>query len=178
LIASNLAFFARVFSKTQPIKSLMEFGANRGLNIIAIKLLLPDIEISALEINQQAAAKLMQIEGLKIYQDSILKYVSDYPRDFVLSKGLLIHINPDMLKVAYKVLYESSRRYICIAEYYNPTPVEIVYRGNRGKLFKRDFAGEMLDKYKDLHLVDYGFVYRRDNNFPQDDCTWFLMEKR
>ena len=27
-------------------------------------------------------------------------------------------------------------------------------------------------------LVDYGFAYRHDPNFPQDDITWFLMEKR
>jgi spore coat polysaccharide biosynthesis protein SpsF len=27
-------------------------------------------------------------------------------------------------------------------------------------------------------LVDYGFAYHRDPNFPQDDITWFLLEKR
>ena len=26
-------------------------------------------------------------------------------------------------------------------------------------------------------LVDYGFVYHRDNCFPQDDINWFLFEK-
>ena len=40
-----------------------------------------------------------------------------------------------------------------------------------------NFAGEMLDRFRDLRLVDYGFVYHRDVNFPQDDITWFLMEK-
>jgi len=44
-------------------------------------------------------------------------------------------------------------------------------------LFKRDFAGEMLDRFKDLELLDYGFVYHRDNNFPQDDLNWFLLRK-
>ena len=53
----------------------------------------------------------------------------------------------------------------------------MAYRGHEGKLFKRDFAGELLDKYPDLKLIDYGFVYHRDTNFPQDDCTWFLLEK-
>jgi spore coat polysaccharide biosynthesis protein SpsF len=55
--------------------------------------------------------------------------------------------------------------------------VEVLYRGHTSKLFKRDFAGEMLDTYPDLSMVDYGFVYSRDNNFPQDDVTWFLLEK-
>jgi hypothetical protein len=64
-----------------------------------------------------------------------------------------------------------------ICEYYNPTPVTVVYRGHRDRLFKRDFAGEMLDKYADLALLDYGFTYHRDANFPQDDANWFLLEK-
>ena len=69
------------------------------------------------------------------------------------------------------------RRYICVIEYYNPTPVTVQYRGHANMLFKRDFAGEMLDRFAGLRLVDYGFVYHRDR-FPQDDLTWFLMEKR
>ena len=75
-----------------------------------------------------------------------------------------------------KKLYDYSARYILVAEYYNPTPVEVEYRGNTGKLFKRDFAGEIMDMYSDLKLVEYGFLYHRDI-FPSDDATWFLMEK-
>jgi spore coat polysaccharide biosynthesis protein SpsF len=26
-------------------------------------------------------------------------------------------------------------------------------------------------------LIDYGFVYHRDTAHPQDDITWFLLEK-
>jgi spore coat polysaccharide biosynthesis protein SpsF len=54
----------------------------------------------------------------------------------------------------------------------------VSYRGHADRLFKRDFAGEMMDMYPDLFLVDYGFAYRRDPSFPQDDISWFLMEKR
>ncbi|MBK4730641.1 hypothetical protein JJD41_12310 [Oxynema sp. CENA135] len=97
--------------------------------------------------------------------------------DFVLIKGVLIHINPDYLEQVYDCLYQSSDRYICLVEYYNPTPVEVTYRGHQGKLFKRDFAGEILDRFKDLQLIDYGFVYHRDRHFSQDDLTWFLLEK-
>lgn len=62
-------------------------------------------------------------------------------------------------------------------EYYSPAPVEVRYRGHDKKLFKRDFAGELLDRYTDLRLVDYGFVYHRDPNFAGDDLTWFMMQK-
>ena len=34
----------------------------------------------------------------------------------------------------------------------------------------------MINRFPDLYLVDYGFVYHRDNNFKQDDITWFLLK--
>jgi spore coat polysaccharide biosynthesis protein SpsF len=82
-----------------------------------------------------------------------------------------------MLTVVYEKIYQASDRFILVCEYYNPTPTSISYRGHSDRLFKRDFAGEMLDKYSDLTLVDYGFAYHRDAAFPQDDITWILMQK-
>jgi len=70
-----------------------------------------------------------------------------------------------------------GKKYILIAEYYSTKPTEIIYRNYKNVLFKRDFAGEMLDQYSDLTLIDYGFVYRRDNLFPDDDINWFLLKK-
>jgi spore coat polysaccharide biosynthesis protein SpsF len=96
----------------------------------------------------------------------------------VLLKGVLIHIGPSELPRVYDLTHRASARFICIAEYYNPTPVTITYRGRGNRLFKRDFAGEMLERFPDLRLVDYGFAYRRDPVFPQDDITWFLLEKK
>lgn len=177
LIANNTALFASIIAKTRQVKTFLEFGANRGLNLMALRNLLPSAELSAVEINPKAVKELETIKDLKIYQQSLLDFSIDYQRDLVLSKGLLIHIAPEMLPQAYRVLYESSNRYICLVEYYNSTPVEVEYRGNKGKLFKRDFAGEMMDTYPDLYLLDYGFTYHRDNNFPQDDLTWFVFSK-
>lgn len=36
----------------------------------------------------------------------------------------------------------------------------------------------MIDRYKDLELIDYGFIYHRDNNFPGDDNNRFLLKKK
>ena len=90
---------------------------------------------------------------------------------------MLIHINPDKLNDVYDRLYRHSKRYILISEYYNPVPVAVNYRGFSDKLFKRDFAGEFMDRFPDVRLLDYGFQYHRDKNFPMDDVNWFLMEK-
>lgn len=65
--------------------------------------------------------------------------------DLTFIKGVLIHINPDRLSDVYERLHRFSNRYICLAEYYNPSPVALLYRGNEERLYKRDFAGEMLD---------------------------------
>ena len=58
----------------------------------------------------------------------------------------------------------------------NPTPMAIEYRGHEDVLFKRDFAGELIDKFN-LKLINYGFNYNREKYFPNDDGTWFLLEK-
>jgi pseudaminic acid biosynthesis-associated methylase len=96
----------------------------------------------------------------------------------VLLKGILIHIDPDFLPDVYRIVYEATGKYLMICEYYNPTPISVVYRGHHNRLFKRDFRGELLDTSPGLSLLDYGFCYHRDRSFPQDDATWFLMEKR
>jgi spore coat polysaccharide biosynthesis protein SpsF len=120
---------------------------------------------------------LRQFSWLDVTHSSLLDFKPKAPSDFVLVKGVLIHLNPEVLPGVYELLHAASSRYICIVEYYNPSPVTIPYRGHSERLFKRDFAGEVLGKYADIKLRDYGFVYHGDPNFPQDDLTWFLLEK-
>jgi len=117
------------------------------------------------------------IDRFQVWRESILNCSNTHEYDLAFTKTLLIHIAPDDLPRAYDVLYKASARYVLVCEYYNPTPVEVEYRGHSGRLWKRDFAGEMLHRYANLRLVDYGFVYRRDP-FTQDDVTYFLLEKR
>ena len=178
LLASNIKFFSTSLSSTNNLNSCIEFGANIGMNLKALRLLYPNIELNAIEINKEAAEELTSIVNRNnIFQGSIFNYDPVKKFDLVIIKGVLIHINPDQLKNVYNKLVESSKRYVLVAEYYNPTPVTIPYRGHTEKLFKRDFAGEMMDNFSELSLKDYGFAYHRDSAFPQDDITWFLLEK-
>ena len=177
LLASNIAFFTDIFKRTSNISSIMEFGANIGMNIRSIDKILVNAKFSAVEINKKACEQLKNHIDGNLYNCSILDYHPKEQYDFVFTKGVLIHINPNELDSVYQKLYDTSSKYICVAEFYNPSPMTISYRGHEDRLFKRDFAGEMLDKFQDLKLIDYNFVYRRDNYFAQDDITWFLMEK-
>lgn len=179
IIASNLNFFSKALNQAGKPESIIEFGANIGMNLQAIKLLFPSIKLHGIEINERAAEELgMNIGKENVTNSSIFDYSVDEKFDVTLIKGVLIHINPDMLPLVYQKLYEASKKYILVCEYYNPSPVSISYRDHQDRLFKRDFAGEILEKYSDLILVDYGFVYKRDISFPADDITWFLLKKK
>ena len=58
LIASNIHFLSLALSKASKIDSCIEFGSNIGNNLKALKTLVPDIELNAIEINPKAKAKL------------------------------------------------------------------------------------------------------------------------
>lgn len=178
VVAANTVFFSKVLKQTRTVGSVLELGANIGMNLASLRRLLPDSDLSAVEINEKAAAELKSHNpDVDLHVTSILDFSPSQTWDVVFTKGVLIHINPDCLPEVYDLMYRCSERYVVVAEYYNPSPCEIGYRGHEGKLFKRDFAGEMMDRFSDLSLVDYGFSYRRDPNFPQDDISWFLMQK-
>ncbi len=178
LLASNLNFFSKSLRNTSRISECLEFGSNIGMNLRALQILYPDMKQYAVEINNKAANSLTEILPKEnIFNESILNFKPKRKFELVLIKGVLIHLNPDYLKNIYATLVNSTSRYLLICEYYSPKPVSINYRGNKEKLFKRDFAGEILDSFSNFELKDYGFSYYRDPSFPQDDITWFLLEK-
>lgn len=177
IITSKIIMWSKILKSTHSIRSIKEFGCNIGLNLIALNKIKPELELSGIEINTEAA-KLASESGIaKIENRTIIDRITDKKVDLTFTCGVLIHINPAHLDAAYENLVNNSHRYILVAEYYNPTPVTVDYRGNKNKLFKRDFAGELIEKHN-LKLIDYGFIYHRDNYAPQDDTNWFLLEKQ
>lgn len=175
-VHANTAFFARALARASGIESVLELGAGVGNNLRALRRLMPALyPVDAVELNEQAAAFLEHVSD-NVMHCSILELAKMARYDLTFTKGVLIHIAPEDLPRAYNALWQHSRRYVLVAEYYSPKPVAIEYRGHANRLWKRDFAGEMLERFRDLQLVDYGFAWRRDP-FPQDDLTWFLMER-
>lgn len=177
LVGAKTAFFGRALRGAGAISSIMEFGCNIGLNLQALSQL-GSFKLSGIEINTNAAGQAASLGVAKISNKSILNDLTGEGMfDLTFTMGVLIHINPDCLTTVYDNLVALSRRYILVAEYYNPSPVSVTYRGHEDRLFKRDFAGDLMDRHR-LRLCDYGFVYHRDNVMPLDDCTWFLLEKQ
>lgn len=177
IVAANVNLFAQALRRADPIASCTEIGTNVGLNLQALRIMYPGIACRGVEINRKAAEQARRVAE-DIHVGPISSWEPTASTDLAFSKTVLIHINPEDLQSVYNKLYRASTKYVLLAEYYNTTPVEITYRGHSDRLFKRDFAGEMLDRFADLQLLDYGFVYNRDRAFPLDDVSWFLMRKR
>lgn len=177
LLYSKVAMWSRMLRSANRVSSIKELGCNVGLNLKALHHLRPEYELSGVEINQSAVAQANALGVASVTCGTITEPLKDNKSDLTFTAGVLIHINPDRLPVVYENLISLSSRYVLVSEYYNPTPTTVNYRGHTERLFKRDFAGELIDQF-DLNLVDYGFWYRRDNIASEfGDMTWFLLEK-
>ena len=177
LLHSKVAMWSQMLRSANRVSSIKELGCNIGLNLKALNHLRPEYQLSGVEINHTAATEAQRLGIASIKCGTITEPLSDPKADLTFTAGVLIHINPERLPMVYENLVSLSSRYILVAEYYNPTPTEVNYRGHNERLFKRDFAGELIDSFN-LNLVDYGFWYRRDNIASEfGDMTWFLLEK-
>ena len=180
LLAERTAHFGRILQSIPGggIRSALELGPNIGLNLIALQRLVPGLKATGIEINEKAAAECERIPNVNVVRGAFLDYESEDTFDLTFTFGTLILQDQDTMPALFDILYRHSNRYIMMSEYYSPRLVSVPYHGFADRLFKRDFAGEFLDRFPDVQLVDYGFFYHRDSIFPADDFNWFLMEKR
>lgn len=169
-------FFNNIIKKTGKLESVFEIGTNIGLNLDELKKLDSKIETFGVEINEYAFKECKK-KGHHIFNNSIIDFKIEKKFDLVFTSGVLIHINPKKLNHVYSKLFNLSKKYILIEEYFNPTPIQITYRKFKNKLFKRDFAKEIMKKYR-LQLVDYGFLWKEDKKVDADNTTWFLFKKK
>ena len=177
LLQSNIDFFKKSLRKSAPLEQVLELGCNIGMNLKALNAIMPKTQLTGVDVNAKAVEAARKTLKANIFESTIIQPLTFQQKfDLVFTKTVLIHIHPQHLKDVYENLFSLSSRYVLVAEYYNPSPVEVEYRGHKERLFKRDFAGELIDTYP-LQLIDYGFVYKRDPYAPHDDINWFLLEK-
>jgi pseudaminic acid biosynthesis-associated methylase len=162
------------------VKNFLECGCNIGRNIEQLKLALPNAKPSIIEISEPAFKFVTaRHDFAKAYNGAILD--SDFEKasyDLVFTMGVLIHINPDQLLDHMKKMFEYSRKYVLIGEYFNRTPVSLEYQGEKDKLFKRDFGKLFLENFE-VKLLDYGFLWGQIYDPAGfDDIVWWLFEKR
>jgi pseudaminic acid biosynthesis-associated methylase len=163
----------------EPPKSILEVGANIGLNLRAMRRL-TTADFYAVEPNATARGILTQdgVVPAERVLDSVASDIAlpDASVDLAFTCTVLIHVHPDDLLAACREIHRVSRRYVVCVEYFADSVQEVPYRGNRDALFKRDFGSFYLDNFPDLKLVDYGFAWKRLTSV--DNCTWWVFEKK
>lgn len=178
---ARLALWSDILAHTisAPPASILEVGANLGINLRALRLL-SSARRYAVEPNEKARTILVQ-DGLVApadVRDGLASNIDlpDAVADLAFTSGVLIHIHPDHLPASLKEIYRCSRRWIACIEYFSDKPEMIPYRGHNDRLFKRDFGAFWLDSFPDLRTVAYGFAWKRVTGL--DNLTWWLFEKR
>ncbi len=169
----------KMLSKTDSIRSFLECGSNIGRNLNFFDRFNPKAEKSIIELSDSAYNYVLKKYNLsQHFMGTILdSNLEKESFDLVFTTQVLIHIHPDNLLNNMSKMYEYSNKYILICEYFNRTPVSIEYRGEKDKLFKRDFGKLFLENF-DVKLLDYGFHWGHINDTAGfDDTTWWLFEK-
>ncbi len=152
LVTTHMVRFANILKCALNVKSALELRCNIGINPQAFYGIYPNLDLRGYEINETAANIARSRSIAEIVNNSILKAIpADRKYDLTSTRTVLIHINPDHLFAFYRNLYELSNKYVLICEFYNPSPAEVNYRGYDERLYKRDFAGEMINENQ--HLV-------------------------
>ena len=161
-----------------PPRSILEVGANVGINLRALRNLI-DAELYAVEPNGTARQRLAEQSILPATHvlDGLASSIAlpDGSIDLVFTRGVLIHIHPDDLLASCREMYRVARRYVVSIEYFSANPEELTYRNRSNALFKRDFGAFWLDHFGDLRVLDYGFAWQRITGL--DNLTWWIFEK-
>ena len=176
------AVFGRMLSGVAgDIGSVLEVGANLGINLRGLRRVLPAAAMTALEPFAQAVAELRRQKKALGLADVLEASTYEIPADdgafdLTFTNGVLIHVPPDKLPTAMREIVRASRRFVLCSEYFSHTPVEIPYHGQSGMLWKRDFGQMYLDTCPGLKVRSYGFIWQAE--FPHyDNLNWWLFEK-
>ena len=153
-------------------ESILEVGANRGLNLDALAHLLPDADLIGLEPNAQARE---QISCTAIDGAAQAIPLGDNSVDMAVTCGVLIHVPPEELGQACAEIYRVARKYIVCIEYFADKLEAIHYRGRNDLLWKQDFGKLYLDKFHDLKVLGCGFFWKPITGL--DNTTWWAFSK-
>jgi pseudaminic acid biosynthesis-associated methylase len=159
-------------------RSVLEVGANVGLHLRGLKAHL-HVGVKYVAVEPNIAASLVLVTDGVVDKRNCLRDIEDMVErvDLVYTAGCLIHINPDDLLDFCRDIHDAANRWIVAIEYFSKKPEEIEYRGEMGRLWKRDWGSFYLDNFPDLHPIACGFAWHV--TCPTiDDCTWWLLEKR
>jgi|SRR3989338_1392184 len=155
---------------------ILEVGCNIGLQLLGLQTM-GFKNLYGIELQSYAVEKAKKItKGINIIQGSGFDIpFKDRYFDMVYTAGVLIHIAPDNLPKIISEMIRCSRKYVWGFEYYSAIKKEINYRGNKGFLWKMDYANEFLKQDKSLKEVKRKIIpYINDGEKGNNDIMYLL----
>lgn len=166
----RIPFWQKIVYETG-IQSVLEVGCNSGWNLEALRSIDREMELTGVDVNQSALeeASMKGFDVEELNGQGIVGMFGDGACDLVFTCGVLIHVAPKDLKSMMQSIVDVSRQYVLAVEYHSDRETPVEYRGNKDKLWKRNY-GQL---YQDmgLSLIETG------NAEGFDQCTYYLLEK-
>lgn len=158
------------------VESVLEVGANSGLNLHAIATLC-GCDLYACEPNDLARTTLLEANLCEHITADYADKLSfpDEAADLVFTCGVLIHVPPDKLIASMREIHRCAKRYIICGEYFAPSEEMIPYRGYQDALWRRDYGSLWLDTFSDLYCIGTLFAWKRMTGL--DNITFWVFEK-
>jgi len=132
---------------------ILEIGCNKGIQLNILEKMGFN-NLWGIEINKKALQIARENKSLNLVEGSALEI--PFKEEFfniVFTSGVLIHISPKDLPKVIDEMYRTTRKYIWCFEYFAEECQEIVYRGNKNRLWKNNFLKLFLERHPDLKIV-------------------------
>jgi pseudaminic acid biosynthesis-associated methylase len=155
---------------------ILEVGCNIGTQLLLLREM-GFTNVSGIEIQSYALERAKErLRDVELLQASALAI--PHPNcsfDLVFTSGVLIHIAPADLPVAMGEIHRCSKHWLWGFEYYAPQMTEVIYRGNKGLLWKTDYARLYLERFDGLELVREERLRYLENDHMD---TAFLLRRK
>jgi len=176
---SRFDMFRTFLSGLSNESKILEVGCNTAQQLEALQTL-GFKNLYGIELQQYAVEKAKSItKNINVIQGSAFDIpFKDGYFDLVMTNGVLIHISPDDISKALSEIVRCSKQYIMGFEYFSEGPKEVNYRGNKGFLWKMNYAQTYLNKFSNLSLVkevQYPYVANEEKG---NIDTMFLLRKK
>ncbi len=158
---------------------ILEVGCNTGMQLAGLQRM-GFQDVWGCDIQQYAVDEARKhVAGAQVVKASALDLpFKDGFFDVVVTNGVLIHISPDDLGKVVDEMVRCTRKYVWGFEYDSDAPESIDYRGEKGFLWKRDFAAFFLERAPELELVRREvFPYKTAAEAGKRDAM-YLLKKR
>jgi pseudaminic acid biosynthesis-associated methylase len=176
---SRFDMFNTFLSGLDKESKILEVGCNTAQQLSALQTL-GFKNLYGIELQPYAVEKAKSItRNINVIQGSAFDIpFKDGYFDLVMTNGVLIHISPDDIANALSEIVRCSKKYIMGFEYFSKESKEVNYRGNKGFLWKMNYAQAYLDKFSSLSLVkevQYPYIITEEKG---NIDSLFLLKKQ